>query len=235
MCTVSYLPLSQDEFVLTSNRDESPKRSPLGLEFDGDGSLLLPREPQKGGTWICAAQTNRLVCLLNGAFDRHKHEPPYSKSRGIVVLDFFKYKEATAFFRDYDLDGVEPFTMVIYDNGDLYEFRWDETTKHMKALDRQQPYIWSSSTLYTAEVKQMRQEWFADWRKTQPQTAESILNFHQTAGIGDKENDLIMERYDGILKTVSITTVKRKTDHFEMTYNDLIHQERFTQQLPINA
>lgn len=233
MCTVSYLPLESGQFVLTSNRDESPKRSPLGLEFDNEGTLLLPREPQKGGTWICAAQNNRLVCLLNGAFDRHQHQPPYRKSRGIVVLDFFKYKTALAFFEDYDLEGVEPFTMVIYDNGKLYEFRWDETQKHPKSLDATQPYIWSSSTLYTSEIKALRQEWFNNWQKTAPSTPQSILNFHQTAGIGDLENDLIMQRYDGALKTVSITTVQKKAAHFEMTYNDLIHGQQFIEKLSI--
>lgn len=233
MCTVSFLPLGREEFILTSNRDESPKRSPLGLEFDKEGTLLLPREPEKGGTWICAAQNNRLVCLLNGAFERHRHEPPYSKSRGIVVLDFFSYNTALDFFENYDLEGVESFTMVIYDKNKLYEFRWDEKKKYPKTLDVTEAYIWSSSTLYSTEVKKMRQEWFNNWRKTAAQTPQSILNFHKTAGIGDPENDLIMERHNGLLKTVSITTVKKNAHSFEMTYNDLINEQCIIEQLPI--
>ncbi|MBK9018424.1 MAG: NRDE family protein [Saprospiraceae bacterium] len=39
-------------------------------------SLIFPRDTAAGGTWIAASDTNRVACLLNGAFVKHKHQPP---------------------------------------------------------------------------------------------------------------------------------------------------------------
>jgi uncharacterized protein with NRDE domain len=163
MCTVTYLPLGNDEFCLTSNRDETPSRQPMELYYDEANNLLFPKEPKHGGTWISASADNRLVCLLNGAFQKHKHEPPYRRSRGLVVLDYFEYGTTAQFVTNYYFDGIEPFTMVIVDNGKLFDFRWDGAAKHLLELDPEKPHIWSSSTLYNDEIKNKRIAWFQNW------------------------------------------------------------------------
>lgn len=89
MCTVTYLPVSTG-FVLTQNRDEAPTRSPqiISKEKRFGTELLFPKDTKAGGTWIATARDGRTACLLNGAFEKHKHEPPYRLSRGLVLLDF---------------------------------------------------------------------------------------------------------------------------------------------------
>ena len=91
MCTVTFIPLKNNRFVLTSNRDESPQRSPetiSSLRKEGQ-EIIFPKDKGAGGSWIAASSQDRLVCLLNGAFDCHQRTPPYRKSRGQMVLDFF--------------------------------------------------------------------------------------------------------------------------------------------------
>ena len=158
MCTVTYIPKGSDSFILTSNRDESPARSPKNVSMIGQKGVLLafPRDAKAGGTWVAISGDNRVVCLLNGAFEWHRHNPPYKRSRGIMVLDFFTFSNANVFFDTYDFEGMEPFTMIIYDRDDLFEFRWDGNQKYVKLLDRNAKYIWSSTTLYTNEVKAKR-------------------------------------------------------------------------------
>ncbi len=70
MCTVTYLPLGNNNFILTSNRDETPLRKTIPpKEYDENGvELTYPKDELAGGTWIGLSDKNRLVCLLNGGF-----------------------------------------------------------------------------------------------------------------------------------------------------------------------
>ena len=106
MCTVTYIPQPGGHFVLTSNRDENAARSPQSLDSEviGAAKLLFPRDTGAGGTWIAASDSNRVVCLLNGAFVKHQHQPPYKRSRGTMVLDFFRFATAESFFENYDFE-----------------------------------------------------------------------------------------------------------------------------------
>ena len=235
MCTVTYLPLGNDEFCLTSNRDETPTRQPMELYHDEANNLLFPKEPKHGGTWISASADNRLVCLLNGAFQKHKHEPPYRKSRGLVVLDYFEYGTTAQFVTNYYFDGIEPFTMVIFDNAKLYDFRWDGEEKHLLELDPEKPHIWSSSTLYNDEIKNKRIAWFQQWLAAeQEKNAAEILKFHKTAGADDKENGLIMSRNNNLVCTVSISQVIKKDHKFSLKYFDRINNQLSEQILNLN-
>lgn len=232
MCTVSFLPLGESSFMLTSNRDESPNRSPA--ELTRQGQLLYPKDTLAGGTWLCAKDNSSLVCLLNGAFIKHKHQPPYRRSRGLVVLDFFEQANAESFFQTYDFDGIEPFTMVIWQRGQLWELRWDEVKAHFTSLSPDAPHFWSSATLYPPTVQARRLSWFENWLATKPRfTRESIVSFHKTGGDGDIENDLVMNRQN-IVQTVSITNViYSPSTGFDMSYNDLLRTHTTQEVLPL--
>lgn len=227
MCTVTYIPNDKDCFILTSNRDENAARSPKNISIIQNNGLelIFPRDTTAGGTWIATANTNKVVCLLNGAFEYHPHQPPYKRSRGLMVLDFFSFQTAVAFFEEYDFEQMEPFTMVIYDNGKLYDFRWDERQKHIKELDVNSKYIWASATLYAEKAKLDRQKWFNQFLLEKPNpTVKDILQFHQEAGEGDPWNDIIMNR-DGLVQTVSITNIIKQKGGVEMRYHDLLNEE----------
>ncbi len=227
MCTVTYVPQAAGTFILTSNRDESPGRSPghLSREQLSGRTLIFPREPLAGGTWIAASDEGRTICLLNGAFELHERRLPYRKSRGLMVLDFWSYPRAADFFKRYDLDRMEPFTLVVIDRNQVWDFRWDGREKHLAALDPQQPHLWSSPTLYGQEARTKRQKWFEDWQQqTFRPGLPDILHFHRHAGEGDPWNDIVMDR-NGVVKTVSITNIVRKTATLEVLYHDLLQEQ----------
>lgn len=237
MCTVTYIPQETGHFVLTSNRDESPERSPQWVsQSERQGlKLVFPRDTGAGGTWIAAAADNRVACLLNGAFDKHRHEPPYRRSRGLMVLDFFEFHDASAFAGTYDFQGIEPFTLVVVDNGELSELRWDGNCTHLKSLDAGSPQIWSSATLYPGEVGKMRETWFRKWLDGRKDfSLESIRTLHLNGGAGDLRNAFVMNR-DDIVKTVSITHVIKRSSHIEMQYQDLLRNLHHQEQLSITA
>ena len=232
MCTVTYLPNpdnNQDgnQFILTSNRDETPKRSAVGItkieRFGKD--LLYPQDPLAKGTWIATSNANQLVCVLNGAFEKHKHRPPYRLSRGIMALDFFSFENAQSFFSTYEFEGIEPFTMIIFDDGILYELRWDETMAWVKELPVDQTHIWASCTLYNKDWQKKRRKWFYEWEeKNKVFTQKAILDFHRNAGEGNTEFDLVMN-WGNKVRTTSITSVYKKQDQVEMHFEDILNNE----------
>jgi len=228
MCTVTYLPKGEGQYLLTSNRDEAPHRSPENITKDviGGQQLAFPRDEEAGGTWIVIADSDRLVCILNGAFEKHNRQPPYRRSRGLMALDYFLYPDFEHFLDSFQFEGMEPFTMIACERGRVLELRWDEQQPHIRELDAGKPHIWSSPTLYDAEVQAKREQWFASWLEQQPGTftREDILHFHRTAGEGDSWNDVVMNR-NGLVQTVSITSIEKNKLSFDMQYHDLLRAQ----------
>ena len=231
MCTVTYIPQGPESFVLSSNRDENPARSPqqLSREERQHHTLIFPRDTSAGGTWIAAETDNRVVCLLNGAFEKHHHRPPYKQSRGIMVLDFFNYPSATDFSEKYDFDGIEPFTLVLPEKGRLFELRWDEKQVHFRELDARDFHIWSSATLYPEPVQKKRVNWFENWLlKRSDFSLEAIHNLHLHGGDGDSWNDYVMNR-NGLVQTVSISHIVKTPRALDFIYYDLLRGGTLTE------
>jgi len=226
MCTVSFVPLSEDKFIFTSSRDVGYKRK-KALPPELHNNVIYPVDGEAGGTWIVTSKKYTL-CLLNGAFLKHDMTKTFVKSRGIVVLDAIKHEEIGDFIDHYDLEGVEPFTLIIIENGkSISELRWDESKKHFKSFDYKTPHIWSSSTLYLPEVVDQREQWFTAWLSQNE--SKNILDFHQKAGFAEKENDVVMDR--GFIGTVSITNIEAEGNHRSIKYFDLMDKQDSTFEL----
>lgn len=223
MCTVTFVSNESGDFILTSNRDELPLRktiSPKEYSF-GEVKLLYPKDAVAGGTWIGVSDKKRAINLLNGAFEPHERKPTYRLSRGVVVKDLLVADDVLEAIDRYDFSGVEPFTIILveWSNGlKLYTLVWDEKQKHFNLLTLGN-YIWSSSPLYSANMKSDREKWFSDFLESNTKTTDSLLSFHQSAGEGNPVTNLIMDR--GFIKTVSITQVEKKGNHVRMFYKDI--------------
>lgn len=229
MCTVTYIPLKNNAFILTSNRDENPKRKTISPKkyLENGVEIWYPKDELAGGTWIGTSDQKRVVCLLNGGFKKHDLNPPYKMSRGTIVKKLLAHKNAVSFINLYHFEGIEPFTIVLVDwNHQLetYELVWDGTVKHFKKLP-QLPHIWSSSTLYTEETKKIRQKWFKDFLIDHEKTdQDSILNFHQNTTLGATINSLKMKRKH--VETVSVTSIKKEKE-VVMKYLDFVNNQSF--------
>lgn len=233
MCTVTYIPL-KDAAYFTSNRDEKNRRTPAlpPAVYDlGSGKAIYPKDGSAGGTWIAGHENGNLVIFLNGGFSAHTPDPPYRKSRGLILLDLIDHQTPFNCFMAINLNRIEPFTAVMRDNSRLFECRWDGSQKHYQELDETEPKIWSSATLYDEEVRTKREKWFRDWIVADEEPTQSeILHFHQFTGDGDSHNDLRMNR-DGAVYTVSITSVEMTQRKITMDYLDLQNNETYTGQL----
>jgi hypothetical protein len=227
MCTVTYIPIDNEHFVFTSNRDESPMRKTIPpKEYIENGvKMIYPKDELAGGTWIGLSEKNRLVCLLNGGFEKHHRNSYYRMSRGIIVKKLLQVDNPVETIKEFDFENIEPFTIVLIDWStalNAYELVWDGENKHFNSLENQ-PKIWSSSTLYDADTKQERIAWFNDWLVNESMNQDDILQFHQDTKRGTEGTSLKMKR--PFVETVSITSIKKEKDIVEMKYLDLLYQK----------
>jgi hypothetical protein len=223
MCTVTFVSKENGDFILTSNRDELPQRKtlPPDMVFERNTKLLYPKDAVAGGTWIGISDKKRAINLLNGAFQPHERKSSYRLSRGVVVKDLLVAEDVIEAIQNYDFQGVEPFTIILveWSHGlKLYTLVWDEKQKYFDSLPLGN-YIWSSSPLYSDSMKGLRELWFENFIRSESSDEKSLFQFHQSAGKGDKNTDLIMDR--GFIKTVSTTQLVKKQERISMYYKDL--------------
>ncbi|MEO5905691.1 MAG: NRDE family protein [Saprospiraceae bacterium] len=208
MCTVTFIPIANSVF-LTSNRDESPSRRASGLtSFHAPDKNVIhyPLDADSGGTWIAYSDSGRIVCLLNGAFEPFKPDPPYRQSRGQVVIEAASEPEIDLFLQEYSFHRIAPFTLLIYEQDRFKQLTWDGENKHLKFLSAKEPQIWSSVTLYSPEVRAWRKSLFEKWLAGKTNfDREEIMQFHQMTH-GLPGNDFVMNRNE-VVKTLSITSI----------------------------
>lgn len=235
MCTVTFV-TAGDKIFLTSNRDEKYRRKPAiapeTYSFT-NGNIIYPKDADAGGTWFAIHENGNVIVLLNGAFVKHDPLPPYRHSRGLVILKLLQHNDVIEEFNKIDLENIEPFTLVIWCDGKLYESRWDGHNKFLIEKDSTVSHIWSSATLYDRETVCKREEWFAAWLcENKLPVPDDIFHFHQFTGDGDKHNDLLMNR-DGEVCTVSITGVELNSDTALVKYLDLVQHKEYNMHMSL--
>lgn len=234
MCTVSFVN-SGGKTIITSNRDEQVARPAIAPKryTIANRAVYFPKDPQAGGTWYAVSETGTVLVLLNGAAEKHHHNPPYRKSRGLIVLDIISAESPLGAWEGIDLTNIEPFTLVLFEQSGLYQLRWDGTEKQTAELDAAQNHIWSSSTLYPAEVRQQRAGWFATFLEARAEiTAAEMLDFHRYTEKGNTQNGLVINRNEQ-LKTLSITQAVIDRNKIVLSHCDLQQDKQFTNSFSI--
>jgi hypothetical protein len=234
MCTVSFV-FSNGKAILTHNRDEKVAR-PSAIEPQkytvNNKNIYFPKDQKAGGTWYAVAENGTVLVLLNGADEKHQLKPSYRKSRGLIVLDLISSNSPIEEWNTIDLFGIEPFTIVLFQDKKLYQLRWNEIEKSFLNLDVNQSHIWSSSTLYPKESREHRAELFQNFIVSNEVSAEKLFQFHRYAKNDDSENGLIINR-NNQMKTLSITQTIIQENKVVLSYHDLQNQEEFTNSITI--
>jgi uncharacterized protein with NRDE domain len=230
MCTVSYVQ-SDGVTIITSNRDEKVVREPAVEPTNyriKNKNIIFPKDPKAGGTWYAINDDGTVLVLLNGASEKHQLKASYKKSRGLIVLDLIATKSPISEWETIDLSGIEPFTLVLFQKNKLYQLRWNEINKETILLNASQNHIWSSSTLYSAELRQKRAKWFSSFMEVNPEASfKKLFQFHRYTEEQNQEHGLVINRSD-VLKTLSITQTVIKKNKIEIIYNDLITEKEYS-------
>lgn len=218
------------KIIITSNRDEKMLR-PNAIEpknyLINNKKIIFPKDKKAGGTWFAISEHSTILVLLNGADERHILKENYRKSRGLIVLELISSESVIEEWKAIDLESIEPFTLVLFENQKLYQLRWNEIEKSIVELDTNESHIWSSSTLYPKEIRERRASWFYNFLDTKPEVnAKELFNFHRYTEEQNTEHGLVINR-NGTLKTLSITQTVIEKNKVAIHYNDLIAERDF--------
>lgn len=225
MCTVTYIPINGGA-ILTSNRDERKDR-PLAsfptIEKLDDQKLFYPKDGLAGGTWMIVSNKGKVGVLLNGARTPHPPKPSYKHSRGLILPQLFRSNNPLTALKDYSFLGIEPFTMILWQDDKLYQIFWDgEISLDIEEMNPNIPHIWSSCTLYTQAMHQEKRSWFAEfWQTIEPSTLDQVLDFHLFHHQKNSDYSIVLNRPDGML-TVSVTAIEVKPHSIKMFYKDMV-------------
>ncbi|MBC7439201.1 MAG: NRDE family protein [Flavobacterium sp.] len=229
MCTVSFV-ASDGNIILTSNRDEKiirPQAVEPKIYIVNNKNIIFPKDPKAGGTWYAVTETANIAVLLNGAAEKHQLKSKYRKSRGLILLDIISGNSPIETWKNIDLQEIEPFTIVLFQENKLYQLRWNEVEKETVNLRIEDNYIWSSSTLYPKAIREKRTKWFYEFINSKTTiSADNMIHFHRHTESENDENGLVINRND-TLKTLSITQTTIVENKIDMSYFDLIQAEKF--------
>ncbi|KLT71160.1 NRDE family protein [Flavobacterium sp. ABG] len=230
MCTVSFVS-HNGTVIITSNRDEQvirPSAIPPRTYTCNGKNVMYPKDPKAGGTWFVVDAKGTVLVLLNGGITKHKNQFLYRKSRGLIALDVICSDSPKDFWQEINLEDIEPFTLVLYQEKKLYELIWDGITKRRTQLDENQNHIWSSVTLYSDSIRQKRSGWFFDFLRGREEISTAdMLEFHRNTEDDDSENGLVINR-ENTLKTLSITQVLIEQNKGVIAYHDLVDDKQFS-------
>lgn len=230
MCTVSFV-YSNNKIIITSNRDEQVIRPALEPKnyLINQKQVYFPKDPKAGGTWFAVDEHANVIVLLNGASEKHQWNPPYRKSRGLIVLDIIGATAPKLKWETIGLENIEPFTIVLYCQNDLFQLRWNGVEKESVKLNSKENYIWSSSTLYPKNIRETRAHWFANFLNTKKEINENeLFDFHRYTEDANKENGLVINR-DNLLQTLSITQTVIEKNKVVVLYHDLLGSKETSQ------
>lgn len=229
MCTVSFV-FAADKIIITSNRDEQVARPAIEPRnyLVNNKNLFFPKDPKAGGTWYAVDDHANVLVLLNGAEEKQSWNPPYRRSRGLIVLDLLSSESAIDSWETIHLNNIEPFTMVLFQDHELYQLRWNGTQKNKRQLNIHENHIWSSSTLYAKEVREQRAQWFFNFLDATPAvTFEEMFRFHRYTEPDDAQHGLVINRNEK-LKTLSITQSVIEQNKITVMHHDLVAEEEFS-------
>lgn len=217
MCIVSIFSLDNNNFILTHNRDEShlrPTSNKIFTEEINDKKYTGPKDLVSGGTWIFYS-SEYVCCILNGEYKMHPHQPPYRKSRGLVLIDLLNYNSIDDFVEKVNLDGIEPFSMIML-NRKINEKKvlvWDEIKKHLEDHSNEKLIVRSSSPLYSDEEKLSHKQEFENLKLI---NSPDIFKLH-------KELMMFPNEKFTTVQTTSITQIEVQNQQINLKFCPISH------------
>jgi hypothetical protein len=229
MCTLSIISVAaQDGWTrapvglrIVASRDEQrtrpPALAPRWRPLDqraGQGATraIWPTDPRGGGTWIAAADSGLVLCLLNLNLEPEPPLPPDLVSRGRIIPSLISAngaRAAIAGLRQMNLSLFAPFRLAAVEAGaaeqpTILVARWDREELTVQPIDGT-PMCLASSGLGDSLV-QSRRDLFDELVVQQGQTPQAQDRFHLHHWPEQPEVSVLMSRPDA--RTVSITTVE---------------------------
>ena len=221
MCTVTVFPF-HGGVRIGCNRDESPKRKkalPPSIQIIENTSVLMPIDPQSGGTWLAANEHGIFLTLLNRNLILSDGENRFvgNKSRGHIIPMFVGMDSAEDIAKkisDHSWNEYSFFRLIVLDQKNVYEIiheNIDQNPILRKHPRDTWPMIFSSSGLGDPIVEEPRRklfdEWFSNIDLTDDQLAEKHDKFHCHSWEDKKHVSVCMQRDRAESISMTMTTI----------------------------
>ncbi|MDD3457982.1 MAG: NRDE family protein [Weeksellaceae bacterium] len=212
MCIVSIFSNETGDFLLTHNRDESRLR-PFSEQIQTaeyhHKNWTGPLDLVSGGTWIYYSD-EYACCILNGAYDKHSHRPPYRLSRGLLILELLNYSSIDQFIDRVNLKKIEPFTMIMLKLRTVEKkiLVWDGTERFVEDLSDEKLIVRSSSPLYSPDEKSAH---FKAFNELESVDSEGVFELHERI-------KLLPGQIHQIVQTTSITQIEHCNQHTKLKF-----------------
>lgn len=212
MCIVSIFSKDNGDFLLTHNRDESrlrPFSDQVQTSEYHQKKWTGPIDLVSGGTWIYYSE-KFTVCILNGGYVKHSHRPPYRMSRGLLILELLRYDSIDQFISITDLEGIEPFTMMMLNMNSAEKkiLIWDGSQRFVEDRSAEKLIVRSSTPLYTVEEKSVH---FKSFDELENPTPERVFELH------DRLKMLPNNKFETV-QTTSITQISHKHHQTDLKF-----------------
>ena len=238
MCTLSWT-RNQESYQIFFNRDEQRSRSPAEIPqcIDHNGvPVLLPLDPDGGGSWISVNGHGLSLCLLNF----YQGTVPGKKliSRGKLLRSLAHSENINSLNHQIlttDLSHYAPFTLVAFQIAPDHQqpqekmFQWDGENIHHSQPEN----MMTSSSVKFDEVSKQRQKTYRQ-KVSLPSNAEcnneynnelntesnadKHISFHASHGEKKNHRSVCMHREDA--RTVSFSHILVTNDRVEFSYHN---------------
>jgi uncharacterized protein with NRDE domain len=234
MCTVTAVPRSwlsspawtADPLLLrlTCNRDELRTRAealaPVLQSVEGR-RVVMPLDPESGGSWIAVNDTGLVFALLNANPPSPHSGRAFSDgmSRGGLIprlVAATSMTQALARLEDAQAERYRPFRLLMFDASQFVECWVDAGRMRHRRAYLQGPVMRTSSSLGDAVVEGPRRTLFRRFFRAVPHAAAAQDAFHEHQWPGREDVSVQMQRPDAL--TVSRTTIEVSTSFVTMIY-----------------
>ncbi len=189
MCTITFYPINNESYILSTNRDElkaRAKATPPQVDIKDEVRFVRPVDGEKGGTWIAVNEYKLSLNILNWfqAYDqRTDYKNDYYSSRGQIIHDLISSKsleECDKRLKTIDLEHFAPFRLLGFQVNPLKIIHWSWNGKDLKQTGQHiRPHIWISAGFDYEKVLHFRKEAFSRFlNEHNPLTIDGIKELH---------------------------------------------------------
>lgn len=226
MCTVSFIPCTDSEYLFGSNRDELKSRSKADFpDWRNEKSWFGPLDSKAGGTWFGINRHGTAASLINNYQGKNPLlvDNKNAKSRGLIipaVLQLSSKSAVSDYITSLTIQDFNPFELIMVFQDPMSLVRWSWNGKQVSIHNEPLvPQIWISSGKSLDIVTQNRLAVFVDWcQKYSEPTLIDLREFHCSQY--PERGALSVAMHQEIVQTVSTTLAHVKKNRITMDYCD---------------
>lgn len=240
MCTLSWW-IAETERGIVFNRDELRTRSrgerPLIVEDAGEPAILMPRDPDAGGTWMGVNAQGLIVALLNN-YPFHSPRQPGQRSRGQLVVELLRAADSAArcmdLLEEMDVSIYQGFLLFALGRSDGPMAReWNGSSLSVLDLEGEGGlHVLTSSSFRQEECEAFRVDLFSGMSRERATLKEKHGSFHPE----DPALGPLMVRDDAATDSVTEVVVGPNNAHMwfqSVEGNPPVLSEPIKTQLPL--